>query len=288
MKKKRSKGSTLFDPDFLPQFEDFGSKKLPYSIALDTLRELYESDIPEAELSIFGSVVDHEISAYEARGYIYGHLSLAIPKVGTLRLWQRKKPLSIPSFVEQDVFPVEACDASAIVLVDDEKVFGLLAKPAVICEPKTLLVTGCGIPRIATRRLIHRLQERFSVPVFLLADNDTWGYWSYSVLKRGLMAPAIKSTYSAITDLTFMGVRARDWKTFDVPKQSLRSWKDRWNLRLAYIQEQRCFQSKQWQRELNTFAQDRYALDLCTLVAHLGVDSFVKEYYRPRLLKCLQ
>jgi len=147
------------------------------------------------------------------------------------------------------------------------------------------LITGCGIPRLATRRLIHRLERECGLPVLLLADNDTWGYWIYSVLKRGLMAPGRESPYTAIKNLSFLGVRAGDWKKFAVPADQLRPWTKQWDLRLEALRNQRCFRSKIWQAEFDRFDAHRSALDLRVLVDHLGVDEFVRAFLAPRLKK---
>jgi len=270
--------STLFDPDFLLHFADFAQKQYPYSIALQAFGAVNSQSVPEDEVSIFLHVLEHEVCAYEPRGCVYGTLSFVDLQRRRKLMCCMDQPYRIPSFVEQDVLPIARCDASAVLLVDDVEVFDALAKSTAIGEMGIVLMTSCGIPRLGTRRLIHRLEEECNLRVLLLTDNDTWGYWIYSVLKRGLMAPALESKYAAISQVSFLGLRARDWKRFAVPVERLRLWESQWDLRLRALRRQHCFQSKQWQTEFDRFAADRVALDLRVLVDHLGVDAFVREF----------
>lgn len=281
------KRGTLFDPDFLRRFADFAEKKVPYSIALETFSGLNSQAVPEDEVSIFRHVLEHEICAYEPRGYLYGPLSFIDSRRRRNRLRCMYKPFGIPSFVEPDVLRIAHCDASVLLLVDDVKVFQILIKSTIIDEMQIVLMTSCGIPRLGTRRLIHRLERECNLQVLLLTDNDTWGYWIYSVLKRGLMAPAEKSQYAAIENVSYFGVRARDWKTFAVPIERLRPWESQWDLRLRELRKQRCFRSQNWQMEFNRFVDDRFGLDLRVLVDHLGVGKFVNAFLLPRLMRFL-
>src|SRR5678815_3126672 len=96
MKAKELKKSTLFDPDFLQHFADFGEKKFPYSIALQAFGDLNSQAVPEDEVSIFLHVVEHEICAYEQRGFIYGPLSFVDAQRRGKRLLRcMDKPFSI-------------------------------------------------------------------------------------------------------------------------------------------------------------------------------------------------
>lgn len=277
------KKGTLFDPEFLYHYKHFADKKFPYSVALEAFGNCESQAVPEDETSIFWDVLRHEICAYEPRGYLYGPLSFVDSQRHGKKLSCMGKPFRIPSFVEQDVLPIARCDASAVLLVDDERVFQELAKSTVVDDTQILLMTGCGIPRLGTRRLIHRLERECNLRVLLLTDNDTWGYWIYSLLKRGLMAPAMESKYAAIKNVSLLGVRARDWRKFAVPIERLRPWESQWDLRLRELRKHRCFRSRQWQMEFDRFAADRFGLDLRVLVDHLGISEFTNAFLEPRL-----
>ena len=277
--------NTLFDPKFLYRFADFKAKKLPYSIALEALEARATTAVPSDELSIFSDVVRLEICAYEARGLMYGCLTIHDSKLGKRSLWKARKPVPIPSFVEDDSLSFSDCNARAVLLVDDERVFHLLAKQSIVKDLSIVLLTSSGIPRLGTRRLVRRLELEFDLPIIMLSDNDTWGYWSYSILKRGLMAPSMHSDHSAIKGLSFAGVRSSDWKTFKVPPERLRPWEKQWSLRLTHLRNQPCFKSKRWQQELDAFERNRVGLALRAFVEHLGVATFVSAYLKPRIDK---
>lgn len=282
-KADRWKKGTLFDPGFLNQDAYVREKRVPYSLALEWFGNAESPAVPEDEVCIFRDVLKHEIAACELRGYVYGPLSFVDTQRRGKRLRCMKEPCLIPGFVEPDVLPIAHCDATAIVLIEDHRVFDALIRSTAIRDLRLALITGCGIPRLAARRLIHRLERECHLPVLLLTDSDTWGYWIYSVLKRGLMAPGRESSYAAIRNVSFLGVRAGDWKMFKVPKERLRPWKKQWDLRLSELRKQRCFQSKTWQAEFDRFKADHVGLDLRVFIDYLGVDRFVSAYPIPRL-----
>lgn len=282
------KRRTLFDPTFLLQYGASDRRRLPYSVALAAFCGSGSRSVPEDEVSIFSHVLEHEVCAYEPRGYVFGPICFGSSRRHGRRVCCHSRPFRIPSFVEPDVLPIAQCHARALVLVEDYKVFELLTRFIGINEMGILLMTGCGVPRLGTRRLARRFERECHLPVFLLTDNDTWGYWVYSVLKRGLMAPGVESDYAAIRKVSFMGVRAGDWKRFRVPIECVRPWESQWDVRLEAIRSHRWFRSKQWQRELDRFAADRCGLALRALVEHIGGQSFISRFVAPRLTRSLK
>ncbi len=278
---------TLFDPDFLYRNAYYAEKRFPYSLALQGFSDSESPSVPEDEVSVFSHVLEHEIYAYEPRGRIQGPLTFEDNRQDEKLLSCQDRPVEIPCFVEPDVLPIIECNARAVLLIEHDGVFRLLADSGAMQELNLLLITGCGVPRLGTRRFLRRLERECGLPVLLLTDHDTWGYWIYSVLKRGLMAPAMESDFASIRNLSFLGVRSGDRSCFAVPSDRLRPWEHPWDLRLRELRKQSCFQSRQWQIEFDRFEADRWGLDLHVLVEHLGVDAFVSEVLSPRIQEVL-
>jgi len=59
------------------------------------------------------------------------------------------------------------------------------------------------------RRLARRLNEEYKLPVYVLVDNDPWGYYIYSVVKQGSINLAFESERMAIPRPSSSGSRAR-------------------------------------------------------------------------------
>ena len=66
------------------------------------------------------------------------------------------------------------------------------------------------------RRLLRRMHEELKLPVFVLLDNDPWGYYIYSVIKHGSINLAFESRRMAIPDAKFIGVSSFDYDRHDM------------------------------------------------------------------------
>ena len=73
-----------------------------------------------------------------------------------------------------------------------------------------VLLTGNGQPPRGVRRLARRLHEEYSIPVYVLVDNDPWGYYTYSVVKQGSINLAFESERMAIPKAKFIGLSSAD------------------------------------------------------------------------------
>src|SRR5881628_528874 len=69
-----------------------------------------------------------------------------------------------------------------------------------------VLLTGNGQPPRGVRRLARRLHEEKRLPVYVLVDNDPWGYYIYSVIKQGSINLAFESQRMAIPQAKFIGL----------------------------------------------------------------------------------
>ena len=69
-----------------------------------------------------------------------------------------------------------------------------------LCAPDRQRPTARGV-----RRLARRLHEEYKLPVYVLVDNDPWGYYIYTVLKQGSINLAYESQRMAIPNAKFIG-----------------------------------------------------------------------------------
>jgi len=275
-KRRRPQTRTLFDPNCVSDHQVLGH--LPYYWAVRSLDGDSENqDYGEHEPAVFNHVLEHEISLYEARGWIIGPLKWKVGKQRVTDLSKLPRPIRIPAFVEHDAVQLEQCTAQGILLVENERVLWQLAECGAWAELNVVLATGAGIPRVAMRRLLHRFTQELKKPVYLLADNDTWGYFIFSLLKRGMMCPQASLEYLSIPDLRFIGLRADDFKFFS-KTAAIRPWSPIWDQRLKHLRSYACFRSKRWQREFDLFEKQKGALKLLDVCNGMGYKQFVQEY----------
>lgn len=248
----------------------------PYSLAIEMLERSGGQGFPDDEVSIFAHIVEHEIEVYERRGLLAGPLTVRIENDQVLDLSVATAPFLLPSWVEHDGFDFVSCEAVGVLLIENHRVFEALFNLEPWQSNRLLLATGSGMPRAAMRRVLHRLQERFGLPVFVLADNDTWGYFLFSMLCRGALAPDCTLPFLAVRDVRYVALRAASDRSSKKLACCERPWEDHWDVRLKHLRQYECFQSEHWQIELNAFAKQRLARDLGVLSDVFGAEHIVE------------
>ena len=276
--------STLFDREW------FGtSNRDPdhsYPLCLEYRQNDDEPGVDENELSAFAHVIEHETECYEPRGYLSGPVEIVThyPDTTAGRVCRASNSIMLPTIADAPYVEIINCRATGLLLVDNAVVYdGLVTSPA-FQELGLLLINGCGVPRLTARKLIHRLNVEEGVRVHLLTDNDTWGYFMFSLLLRGAMAPHAYFPWAAVDQVNLLGVRAGDVERFNVPDKYRRNWKNIWTPRLNALRGYECFQTDEWQEELKRFEEQNYAVSLWDFVEAMGsADVFVADFLIPRL-----
>jgi DNA topoisomerase-6 subunit A len=137
------------------------------------------------------------------------------------------------------------------------------------------------------RRLIYRMHNELKsgtrkLPVYVLADNDPWGYYIYSVLKQGSINLAFESQRMAVPAARFIGMSAFDRERFDFTNVIELSDKDIG--RLKEIAAYPWFAGKKpWQAEIKKMMDSKVKMELET--ASSKDFSFITEQYMPEKLK---
>lgn len=190
---------------------------------------------------------------------------------------------SIPSIVESNVISFKDCDAKFVLIVEKDAVWRRLNEDKFWRKYHCMLVHGQGMAPRGVRRLLFRMNRELKLPVYVLVDNDPWGFYIYSVIKQGSINLAYESMRMAVPDARFLGLSSFDREAYDLP--------DNVTIRLDETDIRRAkqmiaypwFQKKSWQKEIQTMLKAGIKLELEALSAK-GI-SFISEEYLPKKIR---
>lgn len=252
---------------------------VPY-IDVNTFEEQNESDmvIEDIERSLDLIREQFHIKA-DARGAIFGDITLRDKRTGDefncskmgIGGWR------IPSTVEE----IEILDINADYVLVVEKVaqFERLIEEKFPQKNRAILITGQGQASRGTRRLIHRLRYEHNLPVYVFTDGDPWGYYIYSVIKRGSMKLSQFSELLATPDVKFVGMTMEDVFEYGLEKYTmkLRAVDEK---RVRDLMEYPWFKNdKRWQKQFKIMLEKKIKVELDALAAK-GL-AYIAEKYLP-------
>ena len=133
-----------------------------------------------------------------------------------------------------------------------------------------------GQPARSTRRIIKRMNEEWNLPVLVFLDGDPWSYRIYASIAYGAIKTAHISEYLATPSAVYLGIRAGDIESYDLPADDLSS-KDIQALN-AELSDPR-FADAEWQDEIKLMLELGKKAEQQSL-AKYGLD-FVTETYLP-------
>jgi len=219
----------------------------------------------------------------ENRGSIVGPLVLTDDgdRVDCARLG--KGGYSVPSIVEPDFIQIRRCTADFVLLIEKGTQWNRLSEDKFWRRYNCVLLTGNGQPPRGVRRLARRLHEEHKLPVYVLVDNDPWGYYTYSVVKQGSINLAFESERMAIPKAKFIGLSSSDPDTYGLPRNVGIKLNDKDIGRAKELLRYRWFQKKPWQEEIKRMLASglKYELD-----ALANKDfRYLTKTYPPRKLK---
>ncbi|HET6370035.1 MAG TPA: DNA topoisomerase VI, partial [Nitrospiria bacterium] len=166
---------------------------------------------------------------------------------------------SVPSIVEPEYLQIKKCTADFV------------------------LLTGNGQPPRGVRRLAKRLHEEKRLPVYVLVDNDPWGYYIYSVVKQGSINLAFESNRMAIPKAKFIGLSSADPEHYGLPRNVGIKLNEKDVTRARELLNYPWFQKTAWQKEIKRMLSSglKYELDA---LANKDFQYLTKKYL-PRKLK---
>lgn len=170
---------------------------------------------------------------------------------------------SVPSIVEPEEIRIKKCTADFVLLVEKGTQWNRLAEDKFWRRHNCILLTGNGQPPRGVRRLARRLHDEHRLPVYVLVDNDPWGYYIYSVVKQGSINLAFESQRMAIPEAKFIGLSSFDPEKHKLPRNVGIKLNDKDVARARELLGYPWFQKKHWQKEIRHMLASglKYELD---------------------------
>ncbi len=189
----------------------------------------------------------------------------------------------VPSIVEPDVIQFGKVKAEFILLIEKGAIWTRFNQDRFWDKHKCMIIHGGGQPPRGVRRLCYRMHHELKLPLYVLVDNDPWGYYIYSVIKQGSINLAFESQRMAIPGARFIGMSSFDADRFDIPSQVPMPLTEEDIRRAREIREYPWFQSKPWQREIQQMEKLGVKLELEAFSSKNF--RFITEEYLPRKLR---
>ena len=192
----------------------------------------------------------------------------------------------IPSIVEPEVLQFKKCKAKFVLHVEKAAVWDRFNEDDFWRKHGCLLTHGGGQPSRSVRRLLYRLHNELKLPVYVLADNDPWGYYIYSVIKQGSINLAYESQRMAVPAAKYLGVRSIDLDRCGLdPNAAAIALSDSDRKRAQQIAKYPWFaKKKHWQKEINVMLKNGYKVEVEGLITR-GIRYVTEEYVPERLKK---
>jgi DNA topoisomerase-6 subunit A len=186
---------------------------------------------------------------------------------------------SIPSVVE-DIEFVDV-DADFALVIEKNAGFERLHEDKFWRDYNCILMGTGGQPARGTRRLIQRLADEHKIPVYVLTDSDSYGWYIYSVIKSGSMALAHASDKLATPSAKFIGLTITDIMEYKLEKSVIKA-NDRDIKRAKEMLDYPWFQKKEWRKELKLMIDKRIKAEIEALSSR-GL-KFLTDTYLPEKL----
>ncbi|HEY6198909.1 MAG TPA: DNA topoisomerase IV subunit A [Candidatus Binatia bacterium] len=190
---------------------------------------------------------------------------------------------SVPSIVEPEYLQIASCKADFVLLVEKGTQWNRLSEDKFWRRYNCVLLTGNGQPPRGVRRLARRLHEEYNLPVYVLVDNDPWGYYIYSVVKQGSINLAFESQRMAIPKAKFIGLSSADPDHYGLPRNVGIKLNEKDISRARELMKYKWFQKKEWQTEIKRMLTSELKYELDAL-ANKDFQYLTKTYL-PRKLK---
>ncbi len=190
---------------------------------------------------------------------------------------------AVPSIVESNVIEFVRHEARYVLLIEKDAVWTRFNEDRFWKRERCVILQGGGQPPRGVRRLVQRLHAELKLPVYVLVDNDPWGFYIYSVMKQGSINLAFESMRMAVPDARFVGLSSFDKDKYRLPANVAIKMDEGDEARAKQMLAYPWFQAKQWQREISEMVRSGVKFELEAL-SRRGI-SFITEEYLPRKLR---
>ncbi len=187
---------------------------------------------------------------------------------------------SIPSTVDEVDF--KKVDAESVIVVEKNAGFERLHEDKFWQKQKCILIGTGGQPSRGTRLLIQRLNKEHKLPVYVMTDADSYGFYIYSVIKSGSISLAHVSDRISTPTAKFIGLTISDIYEYDLKKCTIKA-RDVDIKRAKELLNYDWFKKPAWQKEINLMIEKGIKAEIEAL-SHRGL-KFMSEEYLPDKLK---
>ena len=177
----------------------------------NTFEEQDESDPIIEDLEVTVDALREELHLFAARkGSMVGPITIT-DTGDTIDLRRMGSGgWAVPSIVEENVITFRKHEAKYVLLIEKDAVWTRFNEDKFWKRNSCIIVQGGGQPPRGVRRLVQRLHRELKLPVYVLVDNDPWGFYIYSVMKQGSINLAYESMRMAVPDARFVGLSSFD------------------------------------------------------------------------------
>jgi DNA topoisomerase-6 subunit A len=190
---------------------------------------------------------------------------------------------AVTSIVEENVITFRRHEAKYILLIEKDAVWTRFNEDKFWKRNQCIIIQGGGQPPRGVRRLVQRMHRELKLPVYVLVDNDPWGFYIYSVMKQGSINLAYESMRMAVPDARFVGLSSFDKATYQLPMNVAIKMEASDNNRARQMLAYPWFKKAHWQREIQEMVRSGLKFELEAL-SRRGI-SFITEEYLPRKLR---
>jgi DNA topoisomerase-6 subunit A len=188
---------------------------------------------------------------------------------------------SIPSNVENIKF--KKVDAKYVIYMEKAAVWERLHEDKFWAKQNCIIMSSQGQTTRGIRRLLQRLSTEHKLPIYVLVDNDPWGWYIYSVLKFGSISLAHMADEMAISEVKFLGITCDDVVNYDLKRHFIKLT-DKDISRLKQMQNYEWFvKHKGWQRQFKMMKDFGAKVEIQALSSK-GI-SFISEKYLPEKIR---
>ena len=150
--------------------------------------------------------------------------------------------------IPQDVTSITNIVTSArfILVVEKDAVFQRLLEDGIFsgCLPSLIMVTGKGVPDLATRQLVYLLSSKFLLPVLVLTDCDPYGLEIFLMYKYGSLAMSWAAEPLAVSTSVWLGLLPSELSTLDIGNSSMRPHSDLDNRKMMEMSKREYLQQE--------------------------------------------
>jgi len=183
----------------------------------------------------------------------------------------------IPSNVEN--IDLLEHDARFVIAIETGGMYARLIENGFDQDYQAILVHLKGQPARSTRRMLHRINEEFGLPVLVFTDGDPWSYRIYASVAYGAIKSAHMSELLATPKAQFIGVQPSDIRDYNLPSDTLTE-KDIAALQ-SEISDPR-FASEYWRTQIQLQLKLNLKSEQQAFAAR-GLDFVTREYLPRRL-----